>query len=120
MGKASRIGSAKQAEREIISCVAFARKNRKRAVDGKRQHDSYKIVFFFLSVNRSKRTESTTYYFILVQVAQQNQSELRDFIVADRRHFVRIPLRIANELGREILIKATDRVSQVDEQQKFR
>jgi hypothetical protein len=55
-----------------------------------------------------------------LKIAQQKQSQLRNLVVADGRRFFRIPLRIANELGREILIKATDRVSQVDEQQKFR
>lgn len=63
-------------------------------------------------------SSSQSYNFILLQITQQNQSKLGDLVVGGR-HFVRIPFRVANELGREILIYAAYRVNQVDDQQKF-
>ena len=62
--------------------------------------------------------DSRSYNFILVvQVAQENESELWNFAVCRFRYFFHISFRVQYKFGWKILIYATDRGNQGDQQE---
>lgn len=68
--------------------------------------------------NISVIQSTSSYDRVLIQIAQQNQSQFGDFVVV-AWHFVSIPFRTANEPGRKVLIQTVNRMNQLEDQQKF-